>query len=88
MASELKTLSLNDWNELQQELQTLRADKLTYDSIADGLTTELESLREQIQQKEINCETYSETNTQIRTSHVELIKKYESILTEKSNALS
>ena len=88
MAVDMKTVSLNEWNELQTELRTLRADKLSYDSIADGLSTELQSLRQQLDDKETHCQSYSDSNAAIRSNLSTLNTKYEKVMIEKSEALS
>lgn len=88
MASKFKKIPIAEWNELQKELESLRGDKLSYDSITDALNTELESLRDQLHARETNCKSYSESNAEMRNTFADLNAKYEKLMAEKSELLA
>ena len=88
MASKCKSVPIEEWNELQKELQSLRGDKLSYDSITDALNTELQSLRDQLDAKESNCKTYADSNAEMRGTFADVNSKYEKLMAEKSELLA
>ena len=85
---EMKSVNISEWNEMRQELQSLRAEKLSYDSIASSLTTELDSINKRLKEKELNCQKYSELITNLRKTNCSINEKYQNLLTEKDELLS
>ena len=88
MASKCKSVPIEEWNEYQKELQSLRGGKLSYDSITDALNTELQSLRDQLHAKESNCKTYADSNAEMRGTFADVNSKYEKLMAEKSELLA